>query len=149
MGEQPALTEFHPFTAEQLRLGFELDAFGNHLQIQRLGHVNDVRGDAAAGRVMAQCINECFVDLQAVHWQGLQVGEAAIAGAEIVDQHLMANIAQRLQVFPCHHHINQATFGDLEGNLPRRHAMQCEQPRHDLADAWHHHVAGCQVDRDV
>jgi hypothetical protein len=111
--------------------------------------MNDVRGDAAARRIVAERINKGFVDFQAVDRQGLQVGEAAIAGAEIIDQHLMANITQGLQVFPRHHHINQAAFGDLEGNLPGGNPVQCKQPRHDLADARHHHIARCQVDRDI
>ena len=125
---------------------FQLDPFGNHLQIQGLCHVNDVRSDAAAGGVMAERVDERLVDFQAIHRQGLQVGEAAIAGAEIVDQHLMAQIAQRLQVIPSDHHINQAALGDLEGNLLGCHSVQGQQPRHDRADARHHHVACGEVD---
>ncbi|MNF72664.1 hypothetical protein D3C84_546460 [compost metagenome] len=66
---------------------------------------------------MAQGVDKRLVDFQAVHRQGLQVGKAAIACAEVIDQHLMPDIAQGLQVFPGHHHINQAPFRHLEGNL--------------------------------
>ncbi|MNL22160.1 hypothetical protein D3C87_1434920 [compost metagenome] len=79
----------------------------------------------------------------------MQVGEAAIAGAEVVDQYLMPDIAQGLQVFPGHHHIDQAPFGDLERDLLGRDPMQRQQARHHLADTRHHDVAGCEVDRDV
>ncbi|MCY1176181.1 hypothetical protein D9M73_164430 [compost metagenome] len=92
MSEQPALAELHAFTAQERGLGLMFDALGNHLQVQRLGHMNDMRRHAAAGGVMAQRINERLVDFQTIDRQGLQIGEAAIAGAKIIDQHLMPDI---------------------------------------------------------
>jgi hypothetical protein len=132
MGEQPALTELHTFTAQERGLRFMLDAFGNHLQMQRLRHVNNVRGDAAAGSVMAQCIDEGLVDFQAVHRQGLQVGEAAIAGAEVIDQYLMADIAQACRFSRATTTSIKPAFGDLKGNLLGRDPVQRQQ----LAMTW-------------
>ncbi len=149
MGKQPALTELDPLTAEKHGLRFVLDAFGNHFQLQSLRHVNDVRRNAAAGRIMAERVDEGLVDLQAIHWQRLQVGEAAITGTEVIDQHLMAYIAQGLQVLPRHHHVDQSALGDFKGYLSRGDPVQRQQPGHDLADARHHHVAGGEVDRNV
>lgn len=149
MGEQPALAITHALAAQQQRLILEFDALGNHLELQGMGHANDVRGDAAAGGVVPQGIDECLVDLQVVHRQGLQVGQAAITRAEVVDQHLMADVPQGLQVMPGDHHIDQPTLGDFEGDLPRRHPMQRQQARHHLADPRHHDIAGRKVDRDV
>ncbi|MNC67848.1 hypothetical protein D3C75_1183870 [compost metagenome] len=54
-----------------------------------MGHADDMRGHAATGGIVAQSVDECLVDLQAVHRQGLQVGQAAITGTKVVDQHLV------------------------------------------------------------
>ncbi|MNF18378.1 hypothetical protein D3C80_2224190 [compost metagenome] len=61
--------------------------------MQVVGHANDVRRHTAAGSVVPEGIDEGLVDLQAVHWQGLQVGKAAVPGAEIINQHLMTTLA--------------------------------------------------------
>ena len=78
-------------------------------------------------RVMAQGIDKGLVDFQAIHWQGLQIRQAAITGAKVVDQHLVPGVAQGLQVFPGDHHIDQAAFGDLKRDLPSRHSVQGQQ----------------------
>ncbi|MNP12346.1 hypothetical protein D3C76_1045750 [compost metagenome] len=61
----------------------------------------------------------------------------------------MPDIAQGLQVFPGHHHVDQSAFGDLEGNLLGRDPVQGQQAGHHLADPRDHDVAGRQVDRDI
>uniref|UniRef100_A0A1I7Y1R3 Phenol hydroxylase n=1 Tax=Steinernema glaseri TaxID=37863 RepID=A0A1I7Y1R3_9BILA len=147
--EQPALAIVDPLAVEQQRLVLVLDTLGDHPQLQGVGHADDVRGHAAAGRVVPQGIDERLVDLQAVHRQGLQVGQAAIAGTEVVDQHLVPHRPQGLQVVPRHHHVDQPALGDLEGNLAGRHMVQGQQARRHPADARHHHIARRQVHRDI
>jgi len=148
-GEQPALAVIDPFTVEQHRLVFAFDAFGNHPQVQVVGHADDVRGHTAAGGVVPQGVNEGLVDLQAVHGQRLQVGEAAVTRAKIVDQHLVAHRTQGLQVVARYHHVDQAAFGHLEGDLAGRHPVQGQQPRRHPANARDHHITRRKVYRDV
>ena len=114
-----------------------------------MGHANDMRRHATAGGIVPERVDEGLVDLQAVHRQGLQISQAAVASTEVIDQYLMPHRTKRLQVVTGHHHIDQPPLGNLEGNLAGSHPVQCQQPCSHPADARDHHITGRQVHRDV
>jgi len=89
-----------------------------------VGHADDMRCHAAAGGIVPQGIYERLVDFQAIHRQSLQVGQAAVPRAEIIDQYLMTHRSQGLQVIAGHHYVNQTPLSDLERDLARRDPVQ-------------------------
>ena len=61
------------------------DAFHNNVQLQRLGHGQNLRKNRNRNRVSADCLGEGLVDLDGVHGKIMQICQARIAGTEIVD----------------------------------------------------------------
>ena len=72
-----------------------LDAFGDRLQAERVGEAHDGGDDGAVVRVAAsvEAVDEGAVDLQQVDREAPQVAERRVAGAEVVDRELHAEIA--------------------------------------------------------
>lgn len=80
-----ALEEVASAADEKIALRASLDAFGGHLDPERTRQRDDRRDDGALFLVTGRVGDEAAVDLQLVHRKALQVGEARIARAEIVD----------------------------------------------------------------
>ena len=77
---QPAAEIF-----EELDLRRHLDAFGDDIHAQPPRHVDDRAYDFEILAALFQAIHEAAVDLQRVDGEFVQVGEAGIARAEVVD----------------------------------------------------------------
>jgi len=73
-----------PLQKAALLLGFH--PLGNHLQIQRPRHLNDVRGNVAGCCITADCVNEGLVDFEVVEMEILQARQAGVAGTEIINR---------------------------------------------------------------
>ena len=146
---QPALAEIDFARLEVVGLVLALDAFGHGQQIERAGHADDVLGDLVGGRIGADGIDEGLVDFQRIERQALQVGQAGIARAEVVDGHGVAQPARLGDDGTGGVHVHETAFGGLEPDLARldgrvqQHAL--EHPQHFAVL----HVAGAQVDRDM
>jgi hypothetical protein len=98
-----------------LELGFALDAFGGDRDAERAGHGGDRAHDRLVGGLGVDLAQERAVDLQLLDRQQAQVGEARVAGAEIVDREAHpepADALQRLDVGGEAGH--QHALGDLE-----------------------------------
>jgi hypothetical protein len=78
---------------ERLRI---LDTLGDRLQLEAARERDDGLDDVAAGRVGREVADELDVDLQEVERQLLEVGEAAVARAEVVERELAAEVVQVL-----------------------------------------------------
>jgi hypothetical protein len=115
-----------------LRLG--LHAFGDDLHAQRARHLQDGAHDGGVAVVVGQAADEAAVDLELVDREALQVGQAGIAGAEVVDGQPHAQARQRLQ--PRQRLVGVAHQDGL-GQL------QLQQVRRQAADGQH---AGHAVD---
>ena len=144
-----SLADLRTQLGQQMRLLGLLAPFGDHLQPQRPRHGDDVRRHRAAGGLGAQGIDEALVDLQHVHRQLLQVGEAGIAGAEVVDGDAVAGLAQRFE----HGHgalrVDQPTLGDLVDQLRGRHPGGLQRRLRLGRETRLDQVRRRQVDRDV
>src|SRR4029077_9471343 len=80
--------------AQLLELLPTLDAFRNHLDVQMPGHGDDGADDGEIAHVRHQVTHETAVDLERIHAPALQVREARVADAEIIDGDAHAELAQ-------------------------------------------------------
>src|SRR5215470_6800323 len=71
-----------------------LDAFGDHLDVQMARHGDDGTHDGEVAQVGHQVAHEGAVDLEGVDAPALQVGEARVPGAEIVNGNVYTELAQ-------------------------------------------------------
>ena len=83
--EEPSLGIPDTTPKEELGLRFALNAFSDHLKVERMSHLNDVEDDLAGGAVCVDRLDEGFVDFERVERERLQAGETGVAGTEIVD----------------------------------------------------------------
>jgi hypothetical protein len=93
--EQVALAEVAAGVGEALALGVGLDAFGDHVDVELVGHGDDGLGDGQVARVGGEVADEGAVDLEGVDVHPLEVGHGRVAGAEVVDGDLDAGRARR------------------------------------------------------
>ena len=85
-GEEEALAEVALFALEGLELGLVLDSFAERLEAERLAEL-DERVDERAGFLRGgDAGDEGAVDLERVDGELAEVGEGAVAGAEVVDR---------------------------------------------------------------
>ncbi len=92
-----------------------LGALRDHVQLQGLGELDDGPHDRGALGVGEQVGDEGLVDLDLVDRQALEVREAGIAGAEIVDGELHAHALEPLEgVLDGVHVAQQHGLGELE-----------------------------------
>src|ERR1700757_2231260 len=94
---------------------WRLNAFSDQLQAEGLSEPDDGANDGQVAGVGAQVADEAGVDLEHVDWEGLQVRQHRIAGAEVVDRDLDSDFlelregsASGLDV------VHHGPLGDLE-----------------------------------
>ena len=116
--------------------------------MQAVGQRDDGRHDGAVFRAVFQVLDEGTVDLDLFHGEALQVGQAGIAGAEIVDRQAQAHaidLPQNLQRMLAV--LHQRRLGDLEFQQRR---IDARFPQHG-ADGRHqalvHELARRQIHR--
>src|SRR6516165_7117840 len=80
--------------AQLLELLPALDPFGNHLDVQMARHGDDGAHDREVAEVGHQVAHEAAIDLERVHPPALEVREARVAGAEVVDGNVHTELAQ-------------------------------------------------------
>jgi hypothetical protein len=81
--------------AQQDQALFVFHALGHRLQIEAAGQVDDRLHHLATGPALAQVTDELDVDLQVIDRELLEVGEPAVARAEVVESDLAAELVQR------------------------------------------------------
>src|ERR1700694_3511937 len=80
--------------AQLLELLPTLDTFRDHLDVQMPGHGDDGADDGEIAHVRHQVTHETAVDLERIYTPALQVREARVANAEIIDCDGDAALAQ-------------------------------------------------------
>ena len=94
-GQQVALAVAAPEVAQPGQLGLGLDALGHHHgDVERVGHLHDGPGQPVALGGAVELGHEGLVDLDDVDGEALEVGQRAVAGAEVVDGDADAEVAQ-------------------------------------------------------
>ena len=127
-------------------LGLGLDPFGDHLHVRLEAEGDDGFQQVALGIVRAYGVDEHLVDLDLADAEALQVGEAAVAGAEIVQLEVIPLLLQggdlphgRLDVG------DGLTLRELEGEPVRRGPAMALQLAAQMGLLY---VGGHQVDTD-
>src|SRR5687768_17083030 len=92
--DEVALDEIAAAAFQVLALRLGLHAFADHLDVQGMRERHDGRDDGALVMVAGHLGGERAVDLELVDREALQVGQAGVAGAEIVDHHRHAELLQ-------------------------------------------------------
>lgn len=69
---QPSLCKLYAALPQELRLVIGLHAFGDHAQLQALGHFNDVLDHMAGRRVGGDRVDEDLVNFQIVYLERLK-----------------------------------------------------------------------------
>ena len=105
-----ALREVDAELAQQLQGLGVLHALGHGLQAEAACQVDHRLHHVAARVVVGQVVDELDVDLEEVDSELLEVGEAAVAGPEVVERDLAAELAQ-----PGHERATGLLVGDERG----------------------------------
>ena len=113
--EQVALNLVALLAAEDGKLVLGLDAFGGRRQIERPGQLQDGADDGVGLVRTADAVEEAAVDLDLVEGQRLQYLQRRVAGAEIVEDDMDAEGAERGEGPARHRHVlDDSGFSDLE-----------------------------------
>ena len=113
-----------------------LDAFGHDAQVQLLRQGDDGGHDGRILVVVLQLVHEAAVDLQLGGRQALQVQQARIAGAEVVDGNGHAQAGQALEHRQAGLGVTHGRrFGHFQRQAGRRHVVPGERAAHRLDQA--------------
>ena len=126
-----------------------LDALGNDAQAELADQRDHRRDDRLAAPVVgAERIDERLVDLDDVRRQRLEIGEAAVSGAEIVDRNPDARRRQRLEPGEREHGIlHHRGFGHFEFEHRRRDRVARKRGGDLLDEIVVLQIGGCDIDR--
>ena len=94
LADQESLRVVDAELAQQVQRGLVLDTLGDRLDAEVLGHGDDRLHDLLIGGIDREVPDELDVDLDEGDRQVLQVGERAVAGAEVVEREAAAETTQ-------------------------------------------------------
>jgi hypothetical protein len=134
--------------AQAVELLERLDALGDHAHAQAVRQRHDRFDQRRAVGVAGDVLHEGTVDLEHVHRQALQVRQARVAGAEVVDRQFDAHALQAQHgvdrgLDVVHHHA----FGQLDLERIGRQPGLVEHLRHRRHQVGFGELARRQVDR--
>jgi hypothetical protein len=100
-----------------------LDALGDDGQAQRPAEAYDSGDNRRVAGILANVAHKGLVDLEPVEWEFLEVGQARLAGAEIVERNVDAKLPDPPENLQCRLVVLQHDiFRDLEFQQTRRQA---------------------------
>ena len=95
-----------------LLLGF--DSFDNDAQVERIGHGENLRKNRDGDCFSADGLCKCLVDFDAVDGQIVEISQARVAGAKVVDVDAMACAAQLKDGLLGNLLAGRIAFGDFD-----------------------------------
>src|SRR5258706_694623 len=146
--EQEALDLVAFVFAQEAQLLGGFHAFCNHAQIHAVAELDHGARNGRIVRVGADVAHEGLVYFQPVHREALQIAQARIPGAEIVDAQAHAEFLQRVQCLDellciLHHQA----LGELELQALRRQSSIGQCPRHGFHQIAPFELARGDIDR--
>ncbi len=118
--EQIALKDIALTAEEEFCLRLGLDALGDGGETEMPCHRQNGLGKGCIAGVAGQVTDEPAIDLDLGDRQGLQIAQAGIAGAEIIDREANAAGGQGVQDRSCFvDAVDQKIFGDLDHQVVR------------------------------
>ena len=131
-------------------LGVGLDAFGDGADADGVGQLHAAGHDGRVAAVRAESGDEGAVDLELVDGKALEVGEAGIAGAEVVDRQAHAECLKGGEGGQCSVGIvHERRLGDLQGQRCRVQAVPGEGGGDHAQEFGIGELAGGQVHRHL
>ena len=131
-----------------MRFGFH--AFGNHAEIEAVRHVDNRPHHHLILFRTADVAGQTAVDLQIVDRQFLQIGQAAVAGSEVVDRYAYPRFPQAAQLVGGLREIaDQFGFGDFEGQAIRVETRNINLPQHILVKSSCREIPRGNIDRQA
>ena len=110
---KPALGVLNAMLAQPVALAFGFHPFGDGGQIERFGHFNNVRRQ----RPVLEGIDKRFIDFQRVDVQFLQIAQAGVAGAKVINRDTLPG----LTLVSDHRHgglrADKPALGDFKDDL--------------------------------
>ncbi|MBA3249448.1 MAG: hypothetical protein H0T66_03890 [Geodermatophilaceae bacterium] len=147
--EVPALAALAAQRADRRVLLFGLDALGDDLQVQCLGHPHDRAHDLRLPGSRQRALDDLPVDLQEVQRDPLQGRQARRPGSEVVQTDLYPGVAQPLH--PGHRRstgIAQGALGQLDPQRAARQAGGGQRGGDPVGERAVRGAAVAQVDAD-
>ena len=120
--EKPSLRIAHTMFCQIDGLRFGFDAFGDHLEIERVRHFHNVQHDLASRSVGSDGLDKCLVDFERVERERLQARKAGVAAAKIVDGDSEALCAHRVEEFGGFGTLQESALGGFELDVFRASA---------------------------
>ena len=147
--EEPSLGVANTASKEELSLLLGLDAFGNHFEVERASHFNDVEDDLTGGAVGIDGSDEGFIDFERIERERLQASETGVAGAEVVDGNAESPGPQRANETGSFGIVKEGAFGGFDSDVMRVGRSGAEQPIKLFQDVAGAQIACGHVDGDL
>ena len=149
-GEQIALHFLAAGEPQQHALLLGLDALGQQRQVERAAERHDRLHQRLAAGIAAERRDEAPVDLELVEIEALQIGQAGIAGAEIVERQPDAERLQRIEPrLGLVRIVDQHALGDFEHQPRRRDVVLGQHVGDELDQRRIAHLHRRQIDGHV
>ena len=148
--DQESLRGLAAVFLEEIELRGRLHALGDHAQPERMRQRDDRLRDRHVVAVVLEPVDEALVDLDRVDGKPREIGQARVAGAEIVDGDRDAALLQlRERRDRLVGMRDDDAFGDLEIEILRREAARRERLLDDRQAAVVLQLLHRQVDRQT
>ncbi len=105
--EEISLNFIAAVVAQESELGVGFHTLGDDRELQGMPQLDDGSDDGRGIGVFSHIAHEGLVDLEFVHGQPLQVREAGVARAEVIDGELHAHLFEAVQGLDCDFDILQ------------------------------------------
>src|SRR5690606_5397772 len=92
LAEEIALKLVAPMLGQEFDLGLGFNPFGDDLEIDGMTQLDDRFGNRRISLALGHVHHEGAIDFETVHGKALQIAQRRIAGPEIVDSQIDADI---------------------------------------------------------
>ena len=148
--EEPALAEVAAEGDHDVCLFEGFNAFGDDVEAQAVAEVDDGGDDLVAVGPVGHGGDEAAIDLEQVEGEGLEVAEAGVSGAEVVEGEAAAKLFEPggdleggVEV------VDEAALGELDDEAVKREAGACGELFEEIGEGEVAELDGRDVDADA
>lgn len=145
-GKQITLGLVTAALVQHCELLFGFHTFSDNLMSEAVSHDDDGVNDHLTARVRRHFCDEGFVDLERIYRETLQVAQAGIASAKVVQGNAHTQFDQlRHRDNGRFNIVNQGAFSDLQFQVGRRHTGFFQDLTDDANEAFLMELSGGQI----